>query len=227
MKSPISIAALAGMFTFSGLASAEEKTGLDVGVRLGYAIPFGASASTTNPATGQKEDFELSRAITGAVPIGLDVGYRVDPAFAVGLYGQYGFGFLSGSTKTSCDQANADCSVSDIRAGLQASYIADLEDMEGWFGVTLGLERLATSIDAPTGEVKSVAMTLPDFGVQGGVGFKVTPTFSIGPFASFSLGRFSYGNAEFNDQSVHGHVPSDDRRFHEWLTLGVRGNFTP
>lgn len=227
MKATTSIAVLAGVFTFSGLASAQEKTGLDLGMRVGYAIPFGTSASTTGTAGGESGDLEFSRTIAGAIPIGLDVNYRVASMFAVGVYGQYGFGFLHEDSEENCDTTNLDCSVSDIRAGLQASYIAGLEGAEAWFGLTLGLERIATSVEGSTGSAKSVIMTLPDFGAQGGVAFEVTPTFLVGPFVSFSLGRISYGNVQFEGGSSHVHIPSENRRFHEWLTLGIRGNFTP
>lgn len=233
MKTATSIAALAGAFTFSGVAAAQGKTGLDLGVRAGYAIPLGTA--TKGDANGQQRDNDFSDTTSGAIPVGLEVNYRVLPMLALGVYGQYGFGFVGGNFKEVCDSGNSDCSVSDIRAGLQASYIAQLDGLEAWFGLTLGLERLAVSGEGNGSEATTVMMALPDFGVQGGVGFEVSPTFSIGPFVGLSLGRFSYGHLEGTSQSVlgsikfdsHVHIPSDNRSFHEWLTIGIRGNFTP
>lgn len=220
MKSFASIMTVAGICALSSAAAAES--GVEVGVRAGYTIPLGTSVNG-----GELGDIDFNRTIDGATPLGLDVSYRLAPMFAVGLYGQYGFGFLPKESADNCENANFDCSISDIRAGLQATYIAQLKAMEAWLGVTLGLDRIATQLEGITFPVNSIAMTLPEFGVQGGVGFKVTPTFSIGPFASLSFGRFSYGHLELNGEERHMHVPSDQRRFHEWLTLGVRGSFTP
>src|SRR5690606_1196937 len=137
-----------------------------------------ASAGTVD-ANGQRQDNDFSDVISGAVPLGLDVNYRLLPMFAVGLYGQYGFGFLPDDLSKTCDASNSDCSISSIRAGLQASYIAQFDRLEAWIGVTLGLERLALSSKGDGSEGNTVMMALPEFGVQGGVGFEVTPAFSI------------------------------------------------
>jgi hypothetical protein len=78
-----------------------------------------------------------------------------------------------------------------------------------------------------SGGIQGILMTLPDFGVQGGVSFEASPLFSLGPFVGVAMGRISYGSST-NDANErhHLHIRSENRRFHEWLNLGVRGNFT-
>lgn len=224
LKSAVSIAVLASVCSFSRWAVAqeavaEEKGKVDLGVSLGYAIPLGLAAHATTNLT-------FSSVTSGAVPFGLDVNYRVAPMFAVGAYGQYAVGFLPEDTANFCDAANAECSVSSIRAGLQASYIAGFNGLETWAGLTLGVERMSLTTEGSGGEAGSILMTLPDFGAKAGVTFEVSPVFALGPFVGLSMGRFSYGSVHTPTETAHAHIRSEDRRFHQWLTLGLRGAFT-
>jgi hypothetical protein len=200
-----------------------QQGGFELGARAGYAAPLGTTMHSN-------ADQAFTETTSGAVPLILDVGYRVVPVFALGAYAQYSVTFLSGDAQTSCQTFEADCSISHVRAGLQANYIASLSAADAWFGVTLGLERFAihvASADVAGGDTNGILMTLPDLGIQGGVGFVVVPGFTVGPYASLSMGRFSYGSVESEETTRHVHVPSEDRRFHGWLTVGVRASFAP
>src|SRR5262245_53604601 len=74
-------------------AQASEDQGVDLGLRLGYAIPLGSVAES---AGGTSAD--LNNLVDGVVPIWVDLGYRFNPNFMLGLYFQYGFGLLSDSS---------------------------------------------------------------------------------------------------------------------------------
>jgi hypothetical protein len=225
-KAVLGLGAMACFSTFTSTARAGEAgTGVELGLRLGYAIPLGLTTKTDG------RNFKLSDSIFGAVPIILDLGYRVTPHVGLGVYGQYAFGILGDKNNTSCNMGNADCSMASVRAGLQASYILPLDSLEVWLGLTFGLERINSSskgtFNGTSVDASSLVVTLPEFGVQGGANFKPTPGFSFGPFVSFSMGRYSWGRLTINDQSRHAHVPEENRAFHEWLVLGVRGSYMP
>lgn len=222
MKTILGVASFASLCTFSGPSMAQQGD-IELGARAGYSAPLG---TTTHSNT----DEAFADTTQGAIPLMLDIGYRVAPMFALGAYAQYSVTFLSGDAQTSCQTFEADCSLSHVRAGLQANYIASLSEAEAWFGVTLGIERFASHVagaDVAGGDTSRILMTLPDFGVQWGVGFVVVPGFTVGPFASLSMGRFSYGSVESEETTRHVHVPIEDRRFHGWLTVGARASFTP
>lgn len=234
MKSAVSIVVLASVCSFSRWAAAQEtaaqetaarqavareEAAVDLGVNLGYAIPLGA-------VMGGSGTLSFSEVTSGAIPFGLDVNYRVAPNVAVGAYGQYAVAFLPEDRADLCKQNDLDCSVSNIRAGLQASYIAGFNGLEAWAGLTLGVERMSLALETSEGESHTTLMTLPDVGVKGGVSFEVSPVFAVGPFVGLSMGRFSYGRIRIPSQTAHVHIPSEDRRFHQWLTLGLRAAFT-
>jgi hypothetical protein len=203
--------------------AAEDGTGFEVGLRLGYGLQLGNMAHSNLTAP------KLSDSTTGTIPIIVDVGYRMTPNLGVGIYAQYAFGILSDDYSSACKTRNTDCSVSSVRAGLQASYILPLKHLDAWFGLLLGLERINSSTKAKDGtasQTEALIVTLPEFGVQGGANIKLTTGISVGPFVSLSMGRYSWGNATFsNGQSRHAHIPEAQRTFHEWLIFGVRGNY--
>lgn len=219
MKTVAAAVVLASVCSLCRWAQAEEKSGVDLGVHVGYAIPLGAAIHSGS-------DSSFSQLTAGAVPIGVDLSYRVEPMLSVGVYGQYGFGFVSNDTQELCDDLDLRCSVNDVRAGVQAAYIASFPGIDTWAALTLGVERFSTSSEG-SNSGGSVLMTLPDFGAKGGVNFEVAPAFAIGPFVALSMGRFSYASVHNSGQSAHIHIQSDERRFHQWLTLGLRGVFTP
>jgi outer membrane protein W len=187
---------------------------IKIGLRLGYAIPLGDTS----------KDNKLSDLAAGMIPIWLDLGYMVTPNIMVGLYAQYGIVMLSSKIKDGCDAANASCSASDIRFGIQGQYhISPGQSLDPWVGLGIGYEMLkyksalSLGVGAPQ-EVSITAKGLEFANIQGGADFKVANSFTVGPFVSFSLGQFS---------STSGDVSGDikDKGIHEWLTLGVKGTF--
>ena len=66
------------------------RPGFDLGLRLGYAIPFGDIDGDTGDG--------LASAFSGAIPIVFEAGYRFNPAFTLGAIFQYAFAQLKSST---------------------------------------------------------------------------------------------------------------------------------
>src|SRR5262249_41650160 len=150
-------------------------------------------------------------AISGQIPIWIDVGYRVTPNLILAAYGQLGFGLL----KEDCP-SGASCSVKDWRFGVGARYhVQPAEKIDPWLGIGAGYEVL--SIDARMG---SNAFSVSGKGwelanLQGGVDFQVSRDAYLGPFVSFSVDMTTSESATLGNLSASS---SDfDKSLHEWL----------
>ncbi|MET0792679.1 MAG: hypothetical protein ABW061_14255 [Polyangiaceae bacterium] len=191
----------------SGSASIASDGGGDekkfkLGLRLGYAVPFGESFKGTT----------LSDGISGQIPIWVDAGYMVTPNVLLGVYVQYGFLQLK-----NCPDS---CSGHDLRFGIQGQYHLSPEaSLDPWFGLGVGYEIAGTSQSTQGFSVDSSVKGLEFLNLQAGADFKVADAFSVGPFLSLSLGQYS--SAKFNDQDV----PVGDKAIHEWFTFGAKGTF--
>jgi len=204
--------------TAGAVASTDDGGGkIHLGLRLGYGIPMGEAAKDSN----------LNDAVSGMIPIWLDLGYFVTPNIMVGLYAQYGILMIpdaeAGSTGGCPD--GADCSGSDLRFGLQGQYhLSPGESLNPWFGLGIGYEILSTSFSAGGTEADGSFKGLEFLNLQAGADFKVADSVGIGPFVSFSLGQYSSG--EVNVPGV-GQVDGDieEKGLHQWLVIGVKGSF--
>jgi hypothetical protein len=204
--------------TVSGAAWAE---GFEIGARLGYGIPMGEVSDGS----------DMSDGISGAVPLTLDLGYRViDPLF-VGAYLGYGIGFLASDAEDLCEMTDADCSVSTFDLGLQAQYhLAPGSGMDFWFGGGLGYESLSTSTEASGTTLDFTASALPQIMLQLGLDFG-DPSMGYGPFLRFTHATFSETEAECDGDgcdffmAADGDIPDDSQAGHQWLTIGFRGTF--
>lgn len=177
---------------------------IKLGLRVGYGLPMGEAS----------KDNKMSDAVSGMIPIWLDLGYMVTPNIMVGLYAQYGLIMLDSKIKDACD----DCSASDIRIGLQAQYhLSPGESLNPWFGLGIGYEMFNLKTPSPTGSgsVDANATGFEFANLQAGADFKVGDSMGVGPFASFSIGQYS--KVEGND------IP--EKSMHQWLVLGVKGTF--
>jgi outer membrane protein W len=195
-----------------------------LGLRLGYALPMGAT-SENNDGSSEK----MSDGVSGHFPIWLDVGYMVSQEFLIGLYGQYAFGGVAGQLKAQCDQASSfglSCSARDIRFGLQFQFhpVHDAK-VDPWLGVGVGYEWLTVSISGAGQDGSTTGKGFEFANLQAGLDYKALPNFGVGPFVSFSLGQYdSVSNSgSLAEASSGGDIANP--ALHEWLTFGVRGAF--
>ncbi|HWZ90653.1 MAG TPA: hypothetical protein VNW92_17455 [Polyangiaceae bacterium] len=173
-----------------------------LGLRLGYALPLGYVDSRN----------KLSTAVSGQVPIWIDAGYMLSPNILVGLYGQYGF-----VQSRYC----YGCSTHDIRLGVQGQYhLMPAASADPWLALGVGYEVLSTAYSVYTADLNGFEF----LNLQAGADFKVANLLAMGPFVSFSLGKYS--SQSTNDPRSD---PFPDRgsttSMHEWLALGVKGTF--
>jgi hypothetical protein len=201
-------------------------TGVEVGLRTGYAAPFGgigslSAAGFTLP--GQ----DLNSAISGMVPIWVDAGYRFTPNMMIGAFFQYGIGFVSTSSQLTqpCSASGVSCSASNLMFGLQFHYhfLPDQPVFDPWAGIGVGYEIMSLSESGNGGSASYGASGFQFVNVQGGGDFKVMPNLGVGPFVSFSLGQYSGCSVSGNGQSPSCSIPSSS--MHEWLTFGIRGAY--
>lgn len=206
---------------------AAAQGGFEGGLRLGYAVPLGEIS----------DGDDLNDGISGQIPLWLDLGYRLDRHWFIGVYAQYGFGFAGGVIDDACDAADAfadvSCTASDIRLGIQAHYhfLNAASSLDPWLGVGLGYEWLSFGVDGNNAEVTITGSGFEFLNLQFGLDFKAAEHLVFGPFVSFSLGQ--YGDVSVDCSSPIGGCGGfsdyeiDDKALHEWLLLGLRGAYTP
>jgi hypothetical protein len=213
-----------------GTASRANAGGFELGGRLGYGIPLGKT----------DDNSDLSDAISGMIPLQLDLGYRVSPAFSIGGYVMYGIGFVGDEISNNCDNAddvpgvNASCSARDVRLGVQAQFhFLPKKKLDPWLGVGLGYEWLTIGEDISGGgreaDFSATGKGFEFINLQGGLDFKVTPGLALGPFLSFSIGQYGSTSTSCSGNGCAGVATEsgdiDDKAAHQWLLLGVKGTF--
>jgi hypothetical protein len=187
---------------------------LYIGARLGFGLFLGKS-------TG--DEFALD--YSSKFPIWLDLGYRITPSLMVGLYGQFAPATMKCPEGFFCSGASV------IRFGVQAQYgFAPDATIAPWAGLGIGYE-IASGTFTQSGVEGSLRVRGVEFmNLQVGADYMISKTVGIGPFLSFSLGRYSTGA---RDGELFPETPENPREggiakkeFHEWLVIGVRGAFS-
>ena len=107
----------------------------------------------------------------------------------------------------------------DLHIGIEAQYhILPAGAVNPWIGYGLGWESLSMSTSAG-GVTRSSSISGFEFArLMGGVDFRVSRVFGVGPFVDLSMATYSSASngATINDTGTH-----------EWLTLGARFVFFP
>jgi hypothetical protein len=213
---------LAGAFTASASAqgaAAPVGSGLVLGVRTGFGLPFGK-------LDGEDQNSVLTDAVSGKLPLWVDFGFRVNPNFQIGAYFQYSFAFLNeDKTFSDCKQSGVSCSGSDLIVGLGVQYHFSPEGTDPWIGLGLGYERLAFTLSGGNQEITIATSGINFLDLSGGFDFKVAPTFGVGPFVSISAGQYSSNSVDAPASANLTVMDPQKKALHEWVVLGVRGVF--
>ncbi len=201
------------------------SSGIEIGVRAGYGVPLGNAYGVRDLTTGTVQNAKLSDQIKGMVPLSIDLGYRFDPNWYLGGFFQYGIGFVPSNAGCS----GISCSTSDLRFGLTVQYhFLPTQMLDPWVGIGAGYEILNQSL---SGTILGVAVDASgnvsgfEFGhAQAGVDIALSPMFSIGPFAEFTVGQYSSasGSVTGGGQQASSSASIDDKKIHEWLMFGLR-----
>ena len=195
------------------------RTGFQVALRSGVAIPLG----------DVQKDLKLSDVAGPQFAATVDIGGKIIPNLFVGGYLGLNIGGAGGTLADSCTKASASCTAVTLRIGVQAQYhIIPDGKVNPWVGYGIGYE--ATSINESVGGL-SVTTTAGglEFGhIMGGVDFRISKVFGLGPFVDLSVAQYS--SYDTGSSSVNGTSTSHDiqnKALHEWLTLGAKFVFFP
>jgi hypothetical protein len=216
----------------SGAAHADGgRTGIELGLRTGYALPFGdaSSPTTSTSTTGGVTTVttgggSVDKLITGQIPLWIDAGYRIIPSVYVGGFFQYGFGFIGNDAKMVCGQAGASCSTHDIMFGLNAHYhFLPSEVLDPWAGIGFGYEFLGFGFSQGGMSADAQAEGWQFVNAQVGADYHAAPGLGIGPFIALSFGQYKSASLSSGGSSQSQDI--QHQSVHEWLTLGVRGAY--
>jgi hypothetical protein len=194
----------------SGAVGERLTSGLNLGLRLGYALPWGRLAGGSYPS--------VSHFVTGQVPITVDVGYHWEH-LVIGLQFHYGFASVA-------DQAclrGFDCGVKDLRLGLVLEYrLSPSARMDPWVSAGIGFEWLSLSSEEPESGMMSSGgfQGLELLAVQAGLDWRVAEHVSAGPYVGLSFGQFS---SQWQNDAASQDLTST--ALHGWITFGVRGTY--
>jgi hypothetical protein len=230
MRRMVAMIGVTLLSTLGSVASADEPASgsrawpagpmIQLGLRFGYAIPLGNLAKDAKTGT---VGLPLRDTFVGGIPIVFDLGFRVAHNFYLGGYGQYGVMFVNDDKNPGCKQAS--CSGSDVRIGANLHYhISPQSPVEPWLGAGIGYEWMTLSASSDGNTVSATFEGVEILNLQAWCDFRGVPGFDIGPFVSFSLGRFSSGSVGGSTGGVSADIPN--RSSHEWLTIGLRGVFS-
>jgi hypothetical protein len=217
-----SLVLLSVWLTRLGVAGAEtgpstDRPGVDLGIRLGYAIPIGNISGA--PGDGMNDNF------WGAIPFVLEAAYRINDAISVGGLFQDALLQLKDNATTGCGNGLS-CSGSVLRLGVQGTYhISSLghSTFIPWVGVGTGYEWLRLHLSQGGTSVSSAARGVEFLTIHVGADFRQSPELSLGPFVSLSIGQYETETFETNSNSTS--VTIANTALHGWIQLGVRGLF--
>lgn len=210
----VAVVALLPVAAFAQMSSVQERsTNFEIGLRAAYAIPFGKATD----AAGD----DLNQTIKHDIPLTLDLNYRFSQEVYGGLYFSYGFGALGDPVASAC-ASGASCSANTLRLGLQVAYhFSPRRQYDPWMGLSIGYEQTKVSASGPGGSRDATISGLEIANVQGGVDFRPSPLFALGPFVSAGVGEFTHIDAGSTSGGI------SNTALHGWIGLGVRMSFTP
>ena len=181
-------------------AAAASPSGLEQGLRFGYAFPLGHG----------DRDTTLLNLTYGHFPVQLDAGWRLNPRWFAGGYVQYGLAMLRGCSDTES------CSGYDLRFGVQGQYhFAPERSWDPWAGLGTGYEIFHVGVSSTLGRNDTNSTGFEFANLSLGANFPLSKSFGLGPLISATLAEFA---------NVSG-APIPDRGVHLWLSAGLRGVF--
>lgn len=210
--------------------------GFQWGLKLGMELPLGHADGGLRVLGQELRSGELDGYGAIRVPIALDLGYRLDSKWWLGLEAGTGLGPVGHD----CPES-ANCEWSSMRLGAQAIVHLDAGgDLDPWVGAIVGYEWLRSSVglglsvDDDMGNRQTAVAKAkellggPQLALQAGLDFSLEEHVTLGPFASAAVGMYLQNSYDCPGQlgcPDGGRV--EDARVHAWLGLGVRGTHGP
>jgi hypothetical protein len=183
-------------------------SGWELAFRTGVIFPAGDAASGA----------ALSLEVGVQFPLVLDVGYRINEHFFVGVVGQYAIGTIPSGQ---CDSSQS-CSESNGRVGaeLQVHPLGRSGRVDPWFGLGFGYEWQLYGVSS-SGQSGTLALSGFDFlNVDVGIDFPVGKV-HLGPYFGFTLGQFDHASDSNGSASI------DEKALHYWFCVGLKLTLFP
>jgi hypothetical protein len=195
------------------------RTGFQMALRTGASIPMGKA----DGASGG----DMSNSFAWQVPLFVEIGGKPNRFFFIGGYLGLGFGGTAGDLQAFCSSTATTCTAISVRGGIEFQYHS-LPDSTAnpWIGYGIGYESAGVSMTSGgrTGSISDNGFEFANF--MGGVDFRLSRTFGIGPFLSLSIGQYRKFRSE-----ILGRVTEEgdiaEKATHEWLSAGARFVFFP
>jgi len=194
--------------------------GLQLGARIGYALPTGRFGGDASNASGSISDVE-----TAIVPLGVDAGYRLTPHLYVGGTAVWAPGTAPHEAGNPCVQPGVSCFRQDAQLRGEARfYFAPDAKVGGWLSVGAGWEvaSFAQSVGSSTITATRTGPILPD--MQLGFDIRRGAT-AVGFYFGVSLAMYVTQGVDPSSTPVA--TWFEEHAVHSWITLGMRGSYGP
>ena len=203
----------------------EARTGFQM-----HLVPLVAMSFPMGSATGERGDSLGARYSWQWVPFDIGLGAKVIDEIYVGGYLNLGVGYEGSDLKTEdrCEAGDdlgddVSCSSVNVHAGLEVRYTFEpAESVTGWLGYGVGITSATQSIsDAGRYQETSTVRGIDWARVSGGLDFRSSRGFGLGPFGVFHIGRYTHQRTEMREVATFSGDIADPA-FHAWLTVGLR-----
>ena len=192
--------------------------GFQLSIRPGIAIPSGSAAKDSS----QSDTFGPQFSTT------LDIGGKVMKYLFIGGYLGFGVGGSGGKLSDQCSKANATCTAVSLRIGVEAFFnILPDDKINPWVGYGIGFESSGIGVSGAGSDVTQTASGIEFAHLMGGVDFRVSRVFGIGPFLDLSLSQYSKTSVSGSGAALTGSGDIQDKAIHEWITIGAKVTFFP
>ena len=189
----------------------------------GVLFPFGS-------ATGARGDSLSNRYGWQWVPFEIGLGVKITDELYLGPYLSVGVG-AEGSdlaVEKRCEAGDdviddVSCSAVSVRMGLEVRYtFTPAEQMSGWVGYGFGYSGGSQTIsDEGRYTETETARGLELARLTGGLDFRLTRVFGLGPYAVASIGRYNAQRTEIRNGEASNRDIAEPAT-HVWLGLGLR-----
>lgn len=176
--------------------------GFELGLRVAFALPFG----------NEVDGLSLSDDISSALPFELDLGWRIDPRWYVGVWLAGGPAFVHGDCPPGCSAQVAS-------TGIEGSYHFNPRGFDPWVGLGIGYEYLHRDFVSGGFLVSSHLSGMTFVRAAVGVDFRISTFFTIGPYVDDTVGEYW----SISEQGFRFDVT--DKSVHSFLQFGARATF--
>jgi hypothetical protein len=183
-----------------------------LGVRVGYAPAFGDI----------EKDAEMD--VRGQIPVQVDALIKLSPTVAVGAYGSYGLALL----KSSFCEEGISCSARDIRAGVQAMFMAPKvgSNLVLWSALGFGYEWTTETQKAFGESVEEKFRGFELFNFQTGADYAFGRNLLMGPYLMLSVAQYTHASVKVSfDPTLDQSGKLEEKSGHVWFGFGFRARF--